>query len=190
MTPSAAATLPAGPSTGLDTWTIDPSHATVGFAVRHLMISTVRGRFSDVHGTVHVHGNDFHTAVIDVTIGTGSIDTREPGRDQHLRSADFFDVDRFPAMTFKSTGVEKAGKGYRVHGTLTIRGVARPITLDVADEGRVRDPWGGERAGFHATGVINRQDYGLQWNMALEAGGVVVGDEVKLAIEVELVKKV
>jgi polyisoprenoid-binding protein YceI len=188
MTPSAVSTLTA-PS-AVDTWTVDPSHATVGFAVRHLMISTVRGRFSDVRGHVHVRGNDFHTAQIDVTIGTASIDTREHARDQHLRSADFFDVERFPSMTFTSTRVEKAKSGYQVHGDLTIRGVSRPIALDVVDEGRVHDPWGGERAGFHATGVLNRQDYGLQWNLALEAGGVVVGDEVKISIELELVKKV
>jgi polyisoprenoid-binding protein YceI len=190
MTPSAVSTTPTAPAAAqLDTWTIDPSHATVGFAVRHLMISTVRGRFSDVHGVVTVPGEDFLKAHVAVRIGTDTIDTREPARDQHLRSADFFDSEHHKHMSFVSRRIERADHGYVVHGDLTIRDITRPIALNVIDEGRVRDPWGGERAGFHATAVLNRKEFGLTWNLALEAGGVVVGDEVKLSIEVELVKK-
>lgn len=171
------------------TWQIDPSHTDVGFAVRHLMISTVRGRFSDVKGTVSVDGDDFHTARVTVSIGTASVDTREPKRDAHLRSADFFDADRFPEMTFTSRRVEKTVRGYALIGDLTIRGVTREIALAVVDEGRVRDPWGGVRAGFSATAVIAREDFGLTWNAALEAGGVLVGSDVKIAIDAELIEQ-
>jgi len=171
------------------TWQIDPSHASVGFAVRHLMISTVRGRFSDVRGTVSADGDDFRTAEVTVTIGTASVDTREPKRDAHLRAADFFDVDRFPEMTFRSKRVEKTPRGYLLIGDLTIRSVTRELTLIVSDEGRVRDPWGGVRAGFSATAVLNREDFGLTWNAALETGGVLVGSEVRIAIDVELLER-
>jgi polyisoprenoid-binding protein YceI len=171
------------------TWQIDPSHTDAGFAVKHLMIATVRGRFSDVKGTVVVTGDDFGTAQLDVTIGTASVDTREPKRDQHLRSADFFDTERFPVMTFTSRKVARVGRGYSVAGDLTIRGVTRPVVFDVIDEGRARDPWGGQRAGFSATAIINRQDFGLTWNSVLEAGGVLVGDDVKISVDLELVKQ-
>jgi polyisoprenoid-binding protein YceI len=171
------------------TWQIDPSHAEVGFAVRHLMISTVRGRFSDVKGTVSVDGDDFHTAEVNVSIGTASVDTREPKRDAHLRSADFFDVERFPAMTFTSRRVEKTAHGYALIGDLTIRGVTREVSLAVVEEGRGRDPWGSVRAGFSATAVVNREDFGLTWNAALETGGLLVGSDVKIAIDVELIEQ-
>ena len=171
------------------TWQIDPSHANVGFAVRHLMISTVRGRFSDVRGTVSVDDDDFQTAEVHVTIGTASVDTREPKRDAHLRATDFFDCDRFPEMTFTSTRVEHTSRGYWLVGYLTIRDVTREIALIVSAEGRVRDPWGGVRAGFSATAVLNREDFGLTWNAALEAGGVLVGSEVRIAIDVELIER-
>ncbi|MFI5178934.1 MAG: YceI family protein [Vicinamibacterales bacterium] len=171
------------------TWQIDPSHTDAGFAVKHLMIATVRGRFSDVNGSVVVTGDDFGTATLDVTIGTASLDTREPKRDAHLRSADFFDADRFPVMTFTSRRVIPDGRGYAVTGDLTIRGVTRQVVFNVIDEGRVRDPWGGERAGFSATAIINRQDFGLTWNAVLEAGGVLVGDDVKISVDLELVKQ-
>ena len=172
------------------TWRVDPAHTNAGFAVRHLMISTVRGRFSEVDGTVDVAGDDFGTAKVRVSIGTASVDTREPKRDEHLRSADFFDAGRFPTIDFVSRQIEKAGEGrYAVTGALTIRGVTRDVTLDVAAEGQVRDPWGGLRAGFSAKGVINRTDFGLTWNAALETGGVLVGEEVKLSIDLELVQQ-
>jgi polyisoprenoid-binding protein YceI len=172
------------------TWQLDPSHLEVGFAVRHLMISTVKGRFGKASGTVATEGDDFATAAVEVSIDAASIDTREATRDAHLRSADFFDTDRYPTLTFKSRQVRPAvGHGrYTVVGDLTIRDITREIALDVTTEGFVRDPWGNDRAGFSAHGALNRKDYGLVWNVALETGGVVVGDEVKLSFDVELTK--
>jgi polyisoprenoid-binding protein YceI len=169
------------------TWKIDPSHTTVGFAVRHLMISTVRGRFADVAGSVTVPDDDFRSAQVDVTIGTASVDTRDAQRDTHLRSADFFDAEHFPAMTFTSRRVDTTPHGYALVGDLTIRGVTREVSLAVTEEGRGSDPWGGVRAGFSATATINRRDFGLTWNAALETGGVLVGDEVKIGIDLELI---
>jgi polyisoprenoid-binding protein YceI len=172
------------------TWSIDPAHSSVEFAVRHLMISNVKGRFSDVKGSLV--GNEAGTAEasVEVSIGVQSIDTREAQRDAHLRSADFFDVDHFPEMTFRSTRAERLGEGrFPLAGALTIHGVTRDVVLDVTSEGRTTDPWGGERAGFAATTRIRRSDFGLTWNQILEAGGVVVGDEVKVSIDVELVKQ-
>lgn len=171
-------------------WQLDPSHLEIGFAVRHLMISTVKGRFSAGSARVTTEGDDFATAKIEVSIPVSSIDTREPKRDAHLRSADFFDAERFPAITFKSRRVMPLGKAhYQLVGDLTIRDVTREVTLDVHTQGFVRDPWGNERAGFSADGVINRRDYGLTWNMALETGGVMVGDEVQLTFDLELTKQ-
>jgi len=174
---------------GLTTWQLDPSHVEAGFAVRHLMISHVKGRFGTVVGTVLVQGDDFATAQVDVTIDAASVDTREPKRDEHLRSADFFNVEKFPTLTFKSRRVEPTDPDhYRLIGDLTIHGVTREVALDVVTEGLVRDPWGNEKAGFSAKGLIKRSDFGLHWNAALETGGFVVGDEVKLSIDVELTK--
>lgn len=172
-------------------WHVDPSHVEAGFAVRHLMISTVKGRFSGISGRVTVTGDDFATASVEATIDVNTIDTREPKRDEHLRSADFFDVARFPTMTFRSRRVDRSTKNhYRLIGDLTIRDVTREVVFDVMGEGLVRDPWGSERAGFSATAVLNRKDFGLTWNVALETGGVLVGDDVKLSIDVELVRQV
>jgi polyisoprenoid-binding protein YceI len=177
------------PAPVLTTWKIDPAHTHVEFAVRHLMITTVKGRFADVSGTLRSHEEDLTTAELDVTIGTASIDTRESQRDTHLRSADFFDVEQFPAIRFRSTRVEPvSGDRYRLVGDLTIRDVTREVVLDTTAEGRGKDPWGGERAGFSATTRINRSAFGLTWNQLLEAGGVAVGDEIKISIDVELVK--
>ena len=174
---------------GTAVWTIDPTHSHAEFGVRHLMISTVKGHFRDVAGSVIVEDGDPTTAQIDVTIGVASIDTRVEQRDQHLRSSDFFDVERFPNLTFRSTTVEQVEDDrYRVLGDLTIRDVTRPVTLDVQDLGGIRDPWGNERAAYHATAGIDRKEFGLNWNQALETGGVLVGDEVKIALEVELVR--
>jgi len=174
---------------GTAVWTIDPTHTHAEFGVRHLMISTVKGHFSDVAGTVIVEDGDATTAQVDVTIGVASIDTRVEQRDQHLRSPDFFDAARFPALTFRSTSVERAGEDrYRVLGDLTIRDVTRPVTLDVEGTGGLRDPWGNERAGYTATARINRKDFGLNWNQALETGGVLVSDHVRISLEVELVR--
>ena len=177
------------PAPAKTTWAIDPAHSHVEFGVRHLMISTVKGRFADVQGTVVGSDDSFRDAVVDITIGVASIDTRQADRDTHLRSADFFEVEKFPAMTFKSTRVEPKGDDeFRVAGQLTIRGITKEVSLDVTSEGRGKDPWGGERAGFSATAKINRRDFGLTWNQVLEAGGFAVGDEIKISIDVELVK--
>lgn len=178
-------------SSNLTTWTVDPAHAEIGFAVRHLMISTVRGRFGAVSGTVTVDEQNPHNSKVDVTVDIGSIDTRQEMRDNHLRSADFFDVEKYPTMHFVSKRIEGDLKGeFRVLGELTIRGITRDVTLNATLEGRTKDPWGNERAGFSASGKINRHDFGLNWNQALETGGVMVGDEVKLTIDVELVHQV
>jgi polyisoprenoid-binding protein YceI len=181
----------AGTARATETWQIDSAHASAAFAVKHLMVSTVRGRFSDVKGTVMVAGEDPLTAKADVTIGVGTVDTGIEQRDNHLRSADFFHAEQFPTMTFRSTKVEQAGQdAYRVTGDLTIRGTTRPITLSVTSEGRTRDPWGNDRMGFSASGRLSRKDFGLVWNQLMETGGAVVGDEVKLTIDVEITKPV
>jgi polyisoprenoid-binding protein YceI len=176
--------------TGHTTWSIDPAHSHVGFGIRHLMIATVRGQFTDVNGTVVVDERDPTSATIDVTVATKSVTTGDEKRDGHLRSPDFFDVERFPTMTFRSKRVEgRSGNSLRVVGDLTIRDVTREVALDAELLGRAKDPWGNERAAFEASTKINRGDYGLTWNAALEAGGVLVGDEVKISIEAELVRK-
>lgn len=171
-------------------WKIDPAHSEIGFAAKHMMISTVRGRFSDVTGLIDFDENDPTSARIDVEVGVSSIDTRQEPRDQHLRSADFFDAENHPTMKFVSRKVEPVkGNEYRVVGDLTIRGTTREVTLDATFEGVHPDPWGGTRAGFTAAGKINRNDFGLNWNAAIETGGVVVGPEIKLQLEVEAVKQ-
>jgi polyisoprenoid-binding protein YceI len=172
------------------TWKVDPTHSHAEFAVRHLMISTVKGRFAEVSGTLTGDETDPGHASFELTIPVASIDTRESQRDTHLRSADFFDAAMHPEIRFVSTKIEKAANGdFSVTGDLTIRGVTKRITLQVEPGGRVRDPWGNERAGYSASTRINRKDYGLHWNQALETGGVVVGDEVKVSVELEFVKQ-
>lgn len=171
-------------------WRVDPAHTHVEFAVKHLMIATVRGRFSDVIGTVIVAREDFSRAQIAATVGVASIDTREPQRDGHVKSPDFVDVDKYPTMTFRSRRVEQTSldaNQYRLVGDLTLHGVTKEVLLDATLEGRTKDPYGSKRAGFSATGKINRQDFGLGWNQLLETGGVVVGDEVKISIDAEIV---
>ena len=174
----------------LTTWSIDPAHSHVEFAVKHLMISTVKGRFAVVQGTVRTDESDPTKGTVEVEIDAASIDTREAQRDAHLKSADFFDVEKFPKITFKSTRISDVdGDSFKLTGDLTIHGITRPVTLDVTSEGRGKDPWGGERAGFSAKGKIKRSDFGLTWNQVLETGGFVVGDEIKISLDVELVKK-
>jgi polyisoprenoid-binding protein YceI len=176
---------------GQTTWSIDPAHSHVGFGIKHLMISTVRGQFTDVKGTVAVDERDPTSAKVDITIATQSVTTGDEKRDGHLRSPDFFDVERFPAITFRSKRVEgRSGDSFRVLGDLTIRDVTREVVLDVELLGRAKDPWGNDRAAFEASTKINRGDYGLTWNAALEAGGVLVGDEVKISIESELLRQI
>ena len=170
------------------TWQLDPTHSSVEFAIRHLMISTVRGRFGGVTGTVELDQNEKPTKV-DVTIDMTSVDTRQDQRDNHLRSADFFDVEKYPTMRFVSTRIEGDVKGeFKLIGNLTIKDQTREVTLDVTAEGVGNDPWGNYRAGFSAKGKVDRRDFGLTWNQALEAGGFVVGDEVKISIDLELIR--
>ena len=183
---STATATPTGTTT---TWKIDPSHSHVEFAVKHLMISTVKGRFAGVEGTVRLDESNPQAAAVDVRIDVASIDTREAQRDAHLRSADFFDAEKYPTLTFSATRIQdRKGNTFTLAGDLTIHGVTRPVNLDVTEEGRTRDPWGNERLGVSATTKIKRSDFGLTWNQALEAGGVLVGDEVKVLLELELLK--
>ena len=171
------------------TWKIDPAHSQVEFGVRHMMITTVKGRFPGVDGTVRLDEANPSNAEVDVKIDAATIDTREPQRDAHLRSGDFFDVEHFPHITFKSRRiVNRDGNQFKLVGDLGIHGVTREVTLDVTEEGRGKDPWGGERAGFTASAKINRKDFGLTWNQTLETGGLLVGDEVKISLELELIK--
>jgi len=179
-TPSAAVTT---------TWKIDPAHSYIEFAVKHLMFTTVRGRFSDVEGTITVVENDPSRSSVNATIKAASIDTRTGQRDDHLRSEDFLHAERFPDLTFRSTRISGDSDSFEVTGELTIRGVTREITLDATKEGAGKDPWGGERVGFSATAKLDRRDYGLTWNQAIESGGVVVGNEVKISVEVQAVKQ-
>lgn len=172
------------------TWAVDPSHTHVEFAIRHMMIATVKGRFGGIAGSVLIDEQQPAKSRVDVTIDVATIDTREAQRDAHLRSADFFDAERFPQLTFRSTRVERLGADrYKVAGDLTIRSQMRPVVLDVTAEGRGKDPWGGERAGFSATVKIKRSDFGLMWNQTLETGGVLVGDEVTITVDAELVNQ-
>jgi polyisoprenoid-binding protein YceI len=168
-------------------WTIDPSHTHVGFTVRHMMIAKVRGSFSDVSGEVEIADDPLQSKV-SVDVQLESIDTGDADRDNHLRTNDFFDIANHPTMTFRSTRIEADGDDYKLHGDLTIRGVTKPVVLEVEFDGTNKDPWGNDRAGFSAEGEINRKDWGIEWNTALETGGVLVGDKVKLEIDVELVK--
>jgi polyisoprenoid-binding protein YceI len=171
-------------------WTLDATHSNVEFSVRHLMIATARGRFSGVTGAVVLDEENPAQSSIDVTIDASTVDTREPQRDTHLRSADFFDAEHYPVIVFNSRKVERLSEErYRAIGQLTIRGVSRPVVLDITAEGRTKDPWGHERAGFSATAKIKRSDFGLTWNQILEAGGVAVGDEVRISVDAELVKQ-
>lgn len=167
------------------THAIDATHSNVEFAVKHMMISTVKGRFGDVSGTVTVPASGEPT--VDVTINAASIDTRVDARDNHLRSADFFDVEKYPTLRFVSSSAKRTDDGYTLTGNLTIRGVTKPVTLEVTDEGTGIDPWGNTKSAFSARGRINRSDFGLTWNAALETGGVLVSEEVKLAFDVQLV---
>jgi polyisoprenoid-binding protein YceI len=185
---TATATRGTAPTTQT-TWTIDPAHTEVGFSVKHLMISTVRGRFADVRGTIQLDADDLSRASVDAEIATASIDTRQEQRDTHLRSPDFFEVEKYPTITFQSTHVERIEHDrYRITGDLTIRDVTREVVLEGTDEGRGRDPWGGERLAFSATTTIDRRDFGLTWNQALETGGVLVSNEIKISIDVQAVK--
>ena len=174
-----------------DTWQIDPAHTNVEFSVRHMMISNVKGQFQKTSGTIATSGTDPASAKIDATIDATSINTRVDKRDAHLKSPAFLDVDKFPTITFKSTKVEADGTGkWKVTGDLTLHGVTKPVVLEVEGTGKpITDPMGNTRAGASATTTINRKDFGLTWNQPLETGGVMVGDEVAISIDVEAIKK-
>jgi polyisoprenoid-binding protein YceI len=175
--------------TARSTWTIDAAHTEVGFEVKHLMISKVRGRFGAVNGSIELDAEDPSRSSVTAEIDVTSVDTRQEQRDAHLRSPDFFDVESFPSITFASRSVERVADGrYRVTGDLTIRGVTREVVLDTTDEGRGRDPWGGERAAFSASLVIDRRDFGLTWNQALETGGLLVANDIRITLDVQAVK--
>jgi polyisoprenoid-binding protein YceI len=171
-------------------WAIDLVHSSIGFTVRHLVVSKVRGKFTRWNGTIVMDEHDLTGAQVDVSIEPASVDTGVDQRDTHLKSPDFFDAERFPAFTFKSTGVEKVQGGeFKLSGNLTLHGVSRPVVLDVEYAGSAKDPWGGVRAGFSAHGSLDRREFGLTYNQLLEAGGVVVGEKVEIDIEVEAVKQ-
>lgn len=183
------ATIQTAPAAGTKTaWKLDPSHTIVEFSAKHLMITTVKGRITDVEGTIYTDEKDPKNSSVEATLNAASIDTRTDQRDQHLRSADFLDVEKFPEIKFRSTRIEGDGQSFKLKGDLTIRDVTKPITLDVEFGGRTRDPWGGERVGFSANGKIDRREFGLTWNQALEMGGVAVGNDVKISLEVEAIK--
>lgn len=176
-------------TTTTTTWQIDPAHTQVGFVVKHMMFAKVRGAFNEFDGSiVQGENGDLTGGSFNATIQTGSVDTGNADRDGHLRSGDFFDAENFPTITFSSSSVERvADDQLKVTGELTIRDVTKTITLDVTETGTGVDPWGNMRIGIQAEGTINRKDFGLTWNQALEAGGVLVGDEVTLTIEAQAV---
>jgi len=185
----AATVLQAGQAVAQQaTWNIDTAHSSAQFSVRHMMVATVRGEFTSTKGTARWDGKNLATAVVEATIDAATISTREPKRDAHLRSADFFDVERYPTLTFKSAKVEPIGPGkLRMTGDLTIRGVTRSVVFDVEGPTEaIKDNRGNQRVGASATATINRKDFGLTWNAALETGGVVVSDEVKIILDVAL----
>lgn len=180
------ATAAAQTTSSVSTWNLDKAHSAIEFAVKHMMFSTVKGRFGEFSGTISLDEQNLANSRVQVEIQTASVDTRDPGRDAHLKSADFFDAETFPAITFSSTNVE-SGKNdeFKVTGDLTVHGVTKPVVLDVEQTGRGMSPFGFEVAGFSATTKISRKEFGLEWNAALESGGVLVGDDIKISIEVE-----
>jgi polyisoprenoid-binding protein YceI len=183
------ATIETAPgATTKTTWKLDPSHTLVEFSAKHLMITTVKGRITDVEGTIVMDEKNPRNSSVEAILKAVSIDTRTEQRDQHLRSADFLNAELFPEIRFRSTRIEGDKDSFKLTGDLTIRDVTRPITLDIRFEGQQTDPWGGERIGFSGSGKIDRRDFGLTWNQALETGGVVVGNDVKINLEVEAVK--
>jgi len=170
-------------------WAIDPSHSKVSFKVKHLMISNVVGNFKEFEGTVSSDENDFSGSVINFSLNASSIDTEIADRDAHLKSADFFDAEKYPKITFAGIGLKDLGDDeYELTGDLTIKDVTKLVTLAVEFGGVMSDPWGNVKAGFSINGKINRKEFGLNWNAALEAGGVLVGEEVKISGDIELIK--
>lgn len=170
-------------------WAFDPTHSRVAFTVRHMMFAKVHGTFNAWSGTIELPETGFADGQVSVEIDVASIDTQNEQRDGHLKSPDFFDAAKFPKLTFAGTKVEGAGNEFKLHGNLTIRGVTKPVVLAVEDAGSGKDPWGNLRRGFSAHGKLDRAEFGLTWNQALETGGVIVGNEVTLSIDVQVVKQ-
>jgi polyisoprenoid-binding protein YceI len=172
-------------------WGIDPAHSEIAFKVKHLMITNVKGVFKEFEGSIYTTGDDFMTSEIDFRMNASSIDTGAPDRDAHLKSADFFDVENYKQISFKGNTYEKVAndENFALYGDFTIKGITKQIKLDVEFGGVMKDPWGNEKAGFSINGKINRKDWGLNWNAALEAGGVLVSDEVRISGEVQLVRQ-
>lgn len=180
-------------SPATSTWALDPAHSVIEFSAKHMMITTVKGRFADVKGTITVDARTPDNSHVEAEIAASSIDTRTEQRDQHLKSADFLDVEKYPTITFRSTKVQGAyareGDKFKVAGDLTIRGKTISVTLDCVYDGRGKDPWGGERVAFSAETRIDRREWGLMWNQALETGGILVSNEVRINIEVQAVRQ-
>lgn len=171
-------------------WTLDPSHSELEFKVRHMMITNVKGEFKKFDATIVSDGSDFSKANIDVTIEAASVSTGNEERDGHLKGADFFEVEKYPALSFKSTSLRQVDDDdYELKGILEIKGVKKEVVLDVEFGGINKDPWGNEKVGFSVEGKVNRKDFGLNWNAALETGGVLVSDEVKISADVQFVKQ-
>ena len=166
------------------TWTVDASHSNITFVARHLVVAKVRGRFIDFSGSITI-AEDRLQSTLEATVQATSVNTEDEGRDGHLRSADFFDVENHPTWTLVSTGIEAKGSNYVLHTNLTIKGTTKPVDFALEFEGVANDPWGNTKAGFTAEAEINRKDWGLEWNVALETGGVLVGEKVKIVLEVE-----
>ncbi|MFE3602354.1 YceI family protein [Streptomyces sp. NPDC059096] len=186
------ATIEADPALAALTgaYTIDPAHSTISFTVRHAMVTNVRGTFTEHEGTLHLDGADPANSTASIDVSIASIDTGAPDRDGHLRSADFFDSETFPAMTFRSTAAERIdAETYRITGDLTIKDVTRPLSIDLEFHGSATDVYGNERVGFEGSATILRSDWGLTWNAALETGGVMVSDKVKLGFDISAIKQ-
>lgn len=184
-----AGVLFAGIAFGADKYAIDIDHTSIGFSIKHLMISTVKGKFNEVSGTILYDEKDITKSSVSISIKTESIDTDNKKRDDHLRSADFFDAAKYPEITFKSNKIQKKGKGWVAVGTFTMHGVSKEVSIPFKITGKAKDPWGMMRLGVDAGLTINRQDYGVAYNKVLEGGGVMVGNDVKIELNVEAIKK-
>jgi polyisoprenoid-binding protein YceI len=190
MSSTTATAAPTTATTALSTWNIDPSHSAAEFKVRHMMISYVKGKFSGLSGVLKLDEHDYTQSIVEVSIPAASVSTVDDKLDAHLKEADFFDVEKFPTLTFKSTSIRSLGdRDYEVTGDLTIRGVTKPVTLSVDDvSAPSKDPWGNQRIGLSGSAKVNRKDFGFVWNAPLEFGGVLVGDEVTITIDVQFIK--
>ncbi len=186
-----AATLAVSSPAATTTWQIDPAHTAAGFSVKHMMIATVRGQFKGVTGTVNWDDQDISNSIVDVTIDANTVDTGEPKRDADPKSANFFDVANYPTITFKSTKIERISAAkMKVAGNLTIHGITKPVVLDVeGPSGAIKDPYGKTRVALNATATVNRMEYGVKWNAKMDGGGIVVGDDVNINIDLEMIKK-